>query len=176
MKKSPPEVSFHGRLEKFDNSLWSYHIKIPKRILKELEALNIKRMVCTIQGTGPIYAGAMPAGNGVYFIKLNKDWVTKGDWSIGDELLVDIAKDRSDYGLPMPEELELTLAQDEEGSEFFHSLTPGKQRSLIYIISKIKNQELRISRSTIIVDHLKEENGSLDFRRLNDLFRQYRLQ
>jgi hypothetical protein len=176
MKNSPPHVSFLGRLEKFNDSLWSFHIKIPGIILSNLKKDEIDRMICYLDGIGPIHASPMPAGNGIYFIKLNKEWVSKGGWSIGKDIQVEIWKDESEYGLPMPEELEITLAQDDEGYELFHSLTRGKQRNLIYMIGKLKSQELRINRSTIILDHLKEEKGVLDFRRLNELFKLRRLE
>jgi uncharacterized protein YdeI (YjbR/CyaY-like superfamily) len=49
----------------------------------------------------------------------------------------------------------------------FEQLTPGKQRNLIYIVGQAKNTDLRIIRSIIIIDHLKNNLGKIDFRSLN---------
>ncbi|MBE62878.1 MAG: hypothetical protein CMB89_11005, partial [Flammeovirgaceae bacterium] len=63
--------------------------------------------------------------------------------------------------------------QDKLASEFFHDLTPGKQRNLIYIISKVKNTDSRINKALAIIDHLTERNGKLDFKLLNEKIKEY---
>jgi len=65
------------------------------------------------------------------------------------------------------------LDQDEEGNAFFRSLTPGKQRSLIYIVTTVKNPESRMKKSLAIIHHLKLAKGKLDFRQLNTWIKYY---
>ena len=65
------------------------------------------------------------------------------------------------------------LDQEETAKEIFESLTPGKQRTLIYIVLKVKNTDSRIRKALAIVEHLNESKGDLDFKRLNVLIKHY---
>jgi uncharacterized protein YdeI (YjbR/CyaY-like superfamily) len=64
------------------------------------------------------------------------------------------------------------LAEDDRANDHFHALTPGKQRSLIYLVLKIKSEDARIRKALGIVEHLVEFNGELDFRALNEKFKE----
>ena len=86
----------------------------------------------------------------------------------GDEVTLALKKDESEYGIPMPESLQIMLDQDENGSKYFHELTTGKQRSLIYIVNKVKNIDKQIVKSMAILEHLSEVQGKLDFKLLNE--------
>jgi uncharacterized protein YdeI (YjbR/CyaY-like superfamily) len=55
----------------------------------------------------------------------------------------------------MPEEFQAVLDSDPEAFDIFKSFTPGKQRSLIYYILKIKTSQLRIDRSILISENMK---------------------
>ena len=91
--------------------------------------------------------------------------------ALGDSVNVLIEEDESKYGMPLPEEMEELFLHDPEGDQLFHQLTPGKQRSLLYLIVKIKSKEKRLEKSFIILEHLKEQKGSLDFKILNQDFK-----
>lgn len=91
----------------------------------------------------------------------------------GDKVTLELEKDSSAYGIPMPESLQVMLDQDGVGSKYFHSLTPGKQRSLIYIVSKVKSLDKQINKSLAILDHLKDVKGKLDFKMLNTKIKEY---
>jgi uncharacterized protein YdeI (YjbR/CyaY-like superfamily) len=82
-----------------------------------------------------------------------------------------LKKDESEYGLPMPEELQELLLQDEEGDRLFHALTIGKQRTLLYIVGSVKDTGKRISRALAIVNHLKATGGKIDYKKLNEAIR-----
>ena len=86
-------------------------------------------------------------------------------------LLVQLQKDNSKYGIHLPEEMEELLLIDEEGSAFFHQLTPGKQRSLLHIIGKPKSSAIRLKKAVVVLDYLKTNNGKLDFKMLNMAFK-----
>ena len=91
--------------------------------------------------------------------------------SVGDEVQVSIVPDKSKYGLPMPEELQAIFDMDAEGDKVFHTLTPGKQRTLLHLVGKPKSSEIRIKKAMVVVDYLKEVNGKLDFKQLNEAFK-----
>jgi len=69
--------------------------------------------------------------------------------------------------LPISDELSEVLAQEQEGSVHFQLLTPGKRRTLIHWVDNVKNPEIRIRRAIVLLRHLKNQEGSIDFRRLN---------
>jgi uncharacterized protein YdeI (YjbR/CyaY-like superfamily) len=84
-----------------------------------------------------------------------------------------MVKDDSKYGMPMPDEFQEVLYQEPDASKYFHELTAGKQRSLLYIVGKVKNTESRIKKSLAIADHLVANKGKLDFKMLNEAFKEY---
>ena len=82
-------------------------------------------------------------------------------------------KDLSEYGHEMPEEMQVLLDQDEVGSGYFYGLTKGKQRGLVYIVTKVKNINSRLNKSLAILEHLKDVKGKLDYKMLNEKIKYY---
>ena len=82
----------------------------------------------------------------------------------GSKVLVELQPDESKYGMPMPEEMDELLKIDDDTNEYFHALTKGKQRSLLYIIGKPKSTDIRLKKAIVITEHLKRLNGKLDFK------------
>lgn len=104
----------------------------------------------------------------VFFINVNKKTRDKLKVNSSSEINVQLTKDESKYGLPMPEELAELLKLDDEGNELFHSLTPGKQRTLLHIIGLPKGMDILIRRAIAILNHLKENNGKIDYKMMNE--------
>jgi uncharacterized protein YdeI (YjbR/CyaY-like superfamily) len=73
----------------------------------------------------------------------------------GDEVIVSLQADTSEYGMEMPEELSELLSQDEEGNRRFHLLTKGRQRYIIHYVSSVKSTQLRIDRAIMLIENLK---------------------
>ena len=67
----------------------------------------------------------------------------------------------------MPHSIMVLLVQDEKGNEYFHALTPGKQRGLIYIVSKVKSVDSQLNKGMGILKHLSDFKGELDYNTLN---------
>ena len=74
--------------------------------------------------------------------------------------------------MPMPDELCEMLAQEDNADLYFHKLTPGKQRTLIYLVFNLKSTDARIIKALVIIEHLKEHAGELDFKLLNEKFKE----
>ena len=97
----------------------------------------------------------------LFYIIVNKKKRDALGLAAGDSVHVHLVRDESKYGLPMPEEFQEVLDQDPEGDRLFHALTEGKQRSILYLLSKPKNIDVRIHQALLIVNHLKENNGNI---------------
>jgi len=160
-------LAFTSRLENFDTALWTWHIKVPKPIADTLAAEGIKRMVCRLNDTMTIHCALMPSGDGGHFILMNKKVRDALRLKEGSPVQAEVSADTSDYGIEPSEEMRACLADDPEGDRYFHALTPGKQRSLIYFVGQVKDPDKRIVRALTILEHLKGNDGKLDFRQLN---------
>ncbi|MCC7305966.1 MAG: DUF1905 domain-containing protein [Acidobacteria bacterium] len=129
-----------------------------------------KRVVCTIKGGEPFQCALMPSG-GRFYIIVNKKKREALGIVAGDKVDVVLVLDESKYGLPMPEEFREVLDQDPEGDKLFHSLTPGKQRSLLYYVGNIKDVDQRIFQALAIIEHIKEHGKVIDKLLYQDLKR-----
>ena len=128
-----------------------------------------KRIIVSLANLIDWHAAFISSGKGDYFIIVNKERVktlrqNKIDLS---KVEVSLLPDESEYGMPMPVELEELLGMDSEANTYFHALTPGKMRALMYIIAKPKREETRLKKAVGIVEYLKEVRGKLDFREMN---------
>ena len=160
--------SFNGKLEKHENHLYAYHVKIPHEMAQTIRKLKIPRLMCSLNGGEAFHASLIPEGDNHYFIKVNQQLRKRSSLEIGSDVLVQLTEDQSKYGLPIPEEFTEILNQDPEGERLFHNLTPGKQRSLLYIIGKPKSSDKKIEKGIIVINHLKEQQGKLDFKQLHE--------
>jgi uncharacterized protein YdeI (YjbR/CyaY-like superfamily) len=113
----------------------------------------------------------MPEGNGDSFINVNGEIRKKLKLEVNDQVEISLEKDTSKYGMPLPDELKTAWELDPEGHDIFHTLTMGKQRSIVYIIGKPKSSDIRIKKALTMLDYLKTVNGNIDFKELNEAFK-----
>lgn len=159
-------------LETFDWGIWSFHFPIDSETTLKLKGEKSSRVNCLINSRIKIQCGLMPIDDGSY-IMVNKKIRKELGLEEGDTVELELSKDESTYGARIPESFQVMLDQDEEGSKYFHALTPGKQRSLIYIFAKVKNVEKQINKSLAILEHLRDVHGKLDFKMLNEKIKYY---
>lgn len=139
---------------------WHY-IPVKAKTGERIEKKNgTRRIYCSINGDKPFQCALIP-WNGIFTIIVNKAKRDKLGISAGDNVEVEIVQDDSEYGMPMPEELREVLAQDPEGDRYFHELTAGRQRSILYFVGKIKDVDRRIHTALIFIDHLKRNGGKI---------------
>lgn len=152
--------------------VWSVGVEVPMEVSMKYKGSGDKRVVCTLNNQETYQCALMPAGDDRYFINVNAQLQKKLRLAVGDEVHVTIVPDDSKYGLPMPEELQAIFDLDHAGNAVFHALTPGKQRTLLHLVGKPKSSEIRIKKAMVVVDYLKEVSGKLDFKQLNEAFKQ----
>ena len=166
------EANFKAIIEKFDDSkLYMLHVKVPNHIYLDFKTQGIKRIVVTFNGSTLTHNAFLSDKEYGIYIKLSKDVMKKGNLVLGQEVQVHIMKDTSKYGMPISPEMEELLLQDTEGEAYFHKLTPGKIRSLLFKVNGYKSSDKRIEKSVIILEHLKANNGGLDWKMLNEAFK-----
>ncbi len=162
-------------LLKDENSslMWYYLIHVPATYAEQLNKPD-RRVICVLNGEKKIHAALMPNGEGSYYIIINKEVRKKLGLGVGSKVNVALEKDTSPYGIAAPEVFLELCEQDPEGSKVFHELTPGKQRSLLYVIGKPKSETKQMEKAFVVLDYLKSVNGKLDFKELNEAFKNNR--
>lgn len=169
-------MKFQGKIDSFaENNLGhGPYIEIPEDVYKKLLKTTIdKRVKCTLNNTITVSRAMAPKGN-FHYILLNKEVLKEIKINVSDAVLVELQPDESKYGMPISEEMEEVLFSDPDGSNLFHKLTPGVQRTLIHVINKFKSSNLKIERSFVILEHLKKNKGKIDFKLLQEDFKNYR--
>lgn len=166
------KTSFGTYLFRKEGNVWDVAIYVPKAEAEKLLELVDKRVLCTINEKLTIHAALMPQGNGDFFINTNKEIRKKLNLEIDDKVNITLEKDTSKYGMPLPAELETAWDLDEEGHAVFHTLTMGKQRSIVYQIGMPKSSEIRIKKALAMLEYLKSVNGNLDYKELNEAYKQ----
>lgn len=168
------KLNFKAKLERFNSDLWGHHIMVPEEIVLSLIEAGVKRMISTYNDQIKTHCALRSMGDGRYFININKEIRSKLKLQVGSTLSVNLSPDNSKYGMKMPEEFQVLLDQDIEGEQYFHALTPGKQRSLIYMVAKPKNPDKRLEKANVILEFLKWNQGKLDFTALIAAFKEAR--
>jgi hypothetical protein len=174
MRKAKSAYGFTGTLERSDNGLWGCHIRVPPQIAASLTSGRSRRVVRTLNGGSPRQCALLPVGGGHYVISVNKAEQKRLGLAIGTDLRVELLKDATPYGLPVPEELRELLRQDREGDRLFHALTPGRQRTLLYLVDAVEDPERRATRALAVVRHHKATGGTIDYKQLTPLLRSRR--
>jgi hypothetical protein len=161
MAKPQKSVRFKTELTKSTNDSGWHFLLVKKDIVAKFGFEGkFKRVVCTINDREGFQCALLPWGE-LFYIIVNKKKRDALGIVAGDMVDVLLEKDQSKYGLPMPEEFQEVLNQDPDGDRMFHELTAGMQRSILYLLSKPKDIDVRIHQALLIVDHLKENDGKI---------------
>jgi hypothetical protein len=97
-------VKFKSRLETTDSDPPWHTLRVPKKSVANFEFKgNLRRVICTLNGAETFNCALFPS-KGDYFITLNKKLRDRLKLSVGDAITIELVKDESRYGMPMPEE------------------------------------------------------------------------
>ena len=165
---------FKTTVQKFsDSPLWAHHIRVPVEIGNELSKTD-RRILCSVNGAQPFHGALMHDGSGGFFINMNKELLKTLKVQHEDEIDVSLEKDKSKYGLPVPDFFEELCQQDPEGSSLFHKLTMGNQRNLLRLLIQPKSEQKQLEKALIIFDYLKSTGGTIEYKGLNEAFKNNR--
>ena len=161
-KKAP--ISFPTFIYRNDK-LKIHYLEIPKTVMKKLEPKA--RLLCSVNGHQAFQCGTVSLTDGKGYITLSNKRMKEFGVELGERVQVKLSYDKSEYGMPMPEELTVYLQQDPEGADRFNQLAPGKKRYIIYYINQVKSSQLRIDRSIKLITNLKlTKPGKENFREI----------
>lgn len=169
MKKrsgSTTGVEVRGAVQKFSYKGGMPYLSVPRAAAEKLKPAGERgpaRLVCTI-GALSFSCGLMPLGQGDFYILLTRKVRDAAGLDVGSPVIARLSPDDSPYGLPMPEELDEVLAQDEEGARAFESLTPGRKRGIIAMVSRHKSVDTRVEHAVAVIEAIKQ--GETDLRTL----------
>ena len=169
-------MKFTANISRFEESkvYWTSIIIVPEIIYQEMIKLAPdKRIICTLNNMHTFHCAMIPK-KPFHYIMVSKERIDLLKISINDEILVEIVPDKSEFGIEICEELQEVLATDYEGNLLFEKLTAGAKRSLIYLISKTKNPQIRIEKSFVLVTHLKRNKGKFDFKLFNEDYKNFK--
>ncbi|MGH9945923.1 MAG: YdeI/OmpD-associated family protein [Pyrinomonadaceae bacterium] len=156
-------VKFKSPLEITDSKPPWHILRVPKTKVESFGFKgNLRRVVCALNGTEPFNCSLFPS-KGDYFITLGKPLRKRLGVEVGDKVTIELSKDESKYGMPMPEEFAEVLRQDLDGDQRFNALSPGDQRLMLKLIVFVKNPDRRIARALAGIELLKMSGGKFDF-------------
>ena len=161
-------MKFTSKLDKDDNSdIYHWFFAVEKEIAQTLINGTDRRVVCKVNDTVKYHCAIHADGIGGYRIMLNQTRCKKLGLVRGEAINVELEKDLSEYGVPIGEELREVLDQNLEADRLFHSLTRGRQRTLIYWTNNVKSSDIKIRRTLVMTDHLVNQRGKPDFKLMN---------
>lgn len=161
-------MEFISQVEELNSNLWKYHTLVPAEVsMALLDGSKDRRVICTVNNEHSFHCALMPKGDGSYFIMLNKSIREKLNLDTGSKVHISLEKDNSEFGMEIPEEMSVSLESDPEANDIFQTLTPGKQRTLIYMVNGVKSSQKKINKSLVILEHLKNNDGKIDYKQLN---------
>ncbi len=165
-------VKLKAVVQDFNSDLWRFHLVVPEKAA--LKFINEKghRVVCILPEGERMHTALMKRRD-KYFILLNKRIVNRYKLAVDATIEIILTPEIAEFGSPMPEELDAVFVEEEKAYEAFMSLTPGKRRSLMYIVSKVKRVDSRIKKALAIAEHLTEAGTNIDYKRLNELIKKY---
>ncbi len=121
-----------------------HFVIVPPEVRQQFAAKGNARVVAAIGTLEPFQCGLMPLTTGEGYMIVNKARQKVLGLQPGDKVDVTLRPDDSEFGAPMPEELEAVLAQDEEARAQWDALTAGKKRGVMYGVAREKGVERRI--------------------------------
>lgn len=146
-------IKLESTIQKLDQRRGGYcYFPINKQLIMQYEKNSKTRFICTIDDSYTFSCGLNHLGEGNYFVMLTKDRMNNIGKSVGDSIAIQLVEDTSKLGIEIPEVLEILLEQDPRLNAKFAQFTPGKQRSIIFQMNKIKDLNKQVAKTIELID------------------------
>ena len=116
---------------------------------------GIKRCICILNGKSSLHVALQSRKEERYFIYISKHVLKELSLKKGMTVQMELKEDESQFQFEKAAEWNEVLATDPIAKDIFDQLTPGNQRSILYLITRVKSSEKRIERSLHIAEQLK---------------------
>lgn len=148
-------ITIEAKIHKLPQQRGGYcYFEIKKQLVEQFEKKSKTRFVCTVDNSYVFSCGLNHLGDGNYFVMLTKDRIKMINKTVGDSIDVQLEEDTSKLGVEIPEVLEILLEQDPRLNAKFLQLTPGKQRSIIFQMNKIKDLNKQVAKTIELIDSI----------------------
>jgi len=162
-----PSVTFETQLVTAGQKPVYHYLYIKRELVVPLGISGvIRRVTCTLNDKVSFACSLMGNAKGAYKISVNKEHRERAGIVPGDICKVTLVGDDSEYGIPVPPELTEVLDQDPVAKKLFESLTNGRRRVIVWHINKAKDTDQRIRHALIILEHVKNNGGDFDDKKL----------
>lgn len=138
-----------------DQSGGMHFINISASMADKFIKKRIKRCIATLNGTSNLHVALQSRKEGGYFIYISKRVLKELNLKKGMTVQLELKEDQSTFKFEEAEEWNEVLATDNKAKTIFHQLTPGNQRSILYLITRVKSSDKRIERALHIAEQLK---------------------
>lgn len=156
-------VRFRSHLELTDSDPPWHILRVPRaKVANFAFKGNLRRVICSLNGTAEFNCSLFPS-KGDYFLTLSKKLRKELGVAVGDVISVELSKDESKFGMPMPEEFAEVLKQDSEGAKLFNAMNPGDQRLMLKLVVFVKDVDRRIARSLAGIELLRHSGGKFEY-------------
>lgn len=149
-------ISYATTIRRLEHLVGMHYLEVPREVVQQLGGKFNFRVQCTVNGVLTFQGGLVALGQGDAYISINNKRLKQLGVKHGDKVMVALEEDKSQYGMPVPEELAELLQQDDVGRERFDLLTPGRQRYIIHYVSAVKSSQLRVDRAILLIENLKK--------------------
>ena len=109
-----PTWSFSAQIERFDVDAAWHFLAIPAEHVADVREAGDGRYVITVNDAVTWHCGLLPTGDGRWFVAVSKAKIKAAQTTFGGWVHVDLAVDKSKYGMPIPEDLQDMLDDDPE--------------------------------------------------------------
>ncbi len=151
-----PELSFQIMVPilRLEDGMRMHYAPLPLDISDAFEAAGVRRVIVTLNGLEARRA-IMGRKDGERHILFGIPFLREARVREGDMAPLEIRRDPAPDTIDLGEEFTEVLEMDEEASERFYAMTPGKQRSLAYYVTSARREETRIKRALELAHKLR---------------------
>lgn len=165
-EKISDSVEFKTTIEELQH-LSGHYFELSPSIIKKLGGKMSVRLIATVNKKLSWQCGPMALGKGSAYITISAKRMKELGVKPGNTIHISLVKDKSKYGVDVPEELAELLKQDPEGYERFNFLKPGMQRYIINYVATVKSSRLKVERAVMLIENLKRlKKGNESFREI----------
>jgi uncharacterized protein YdeI (YjbR/CyaY-like superfamily) len=139
----------------FKNPSNMHCIALHAKTVKQLTANNNKRALCIINKTTELHCAILRTKEDEYYIIISKAICKQLQLQAGSKIDCEFSIDEAEHQFEMPETLQEVLHSDDDAKKIFDSLTDGNKRSLMHLVTLVKNTDKQIERALLIAEKLK---------------------